>query len=155
PVVQSPQRIVRPSGWMRCTWPIWGFGALLTVLLFVGDRASPADRALIKIGGSDAACYFSVAHSLLFDGDFDFTNQYARLPSEDPEWLAPVPATGRPGSPFAIGFPLLEVPFLAAGHLVALALDGHSDGYSKPSIAAYYVGLIFFLCVGLSALLHL
>jgi hypothetical protein len=84
----------------------------------------------------------------LFDRDFDLTNQFARLPPDPSEWTAVRPETGKPGSPFAIGFSLLQVPFLAAGYAVS-ATFGDADTMATPVFLLYYIGLLFWACLGL------
>jgi hypothetical protein len=131
---------------------IAAFGAALFGLLLFADDHQPAGRRLLKLAGADPLSYYAVSHSLLFDHDFDLTNEYARL-RPDSNFAASlysiVPATGRPRSVFPIGFSLLELPFLAAGHLVAVASGDARDGYTRPEVAAFFGGVLVFLCLGL------
>ncbi len=128
---------------------IWAFGVLLLLVLLATQRISPGGRSPVKISGIDSVCYFATAHSLLFDGDFDLTNEFAILHPLKSPWTGTVQASGRPGSPFPIGMSILEMPFLAAGHVIARLRGGPQDGYSGTYIAAYFAGLIVFLIVGL------
>ena len=130
-------------------------GAVLFALLLFADGLQPAGRRLLKLSGADPISYYAVSHSLFFDHDLDLTNEYDRLRT-DPTFAAvlfsTVPETGRPRSVFPIGFSLLEIPFLAAGHLVAVAGGHAGDGYSQPEITAFFAGVLVFLCVGLAFL---
>src|SRR5258706_9126360 len=90
---------------------IWIAGAAATLGLCIATRHPLGGRTIIKISGLDSVCYFATAHSLLFDRDFDLTNQFARLPPDPSEWTAVRPETGKPGSPFAIGFSVMQIPF--------------------------------------------
>ena len=58
------------------------------------------------------------------------------------------PETGKPGSQFAIGFSLMQMPFLAVGY-VASVVFGDADTLSTPVVLLYYIGLIFWACLGL------
>ena len=117
--------MLRPRLWIA------GVGLLLAAILLVLDAKSPGNRRVIKIAGNDPVAYFGTAHSLLFDRDFDLSNEFAVL-KHNPTWLLdPQLATGLPGSPYAIGYSLLEIPFLAAGTLVDRLAGRPADGYSR------------------------
>ncbi len=126
----------------------WVLGLFLAVALIVGDRFAPAGRTIIKIEGLDAVCYYNTAHSILFDKDFDLTNQNLRFPPIPSRFIYTHPETGRPTSPFAIGYPLLQIPFLFAGHLLTSLAQGESDGYSYLCMAAWFLENIFYLSLG-------
>lgn len=130
----------------------WLLGALLAGLLLTADALRPAGRAVVKIGGVDAAAYFAVAHSLLMDRDLDLTNQYQAIAPEISPWLAVQPVTGRPGSPFPIGYSLLTLPFLALGHGLDLALGQAGDGRSGLALTCYHLANPVFLGLGLGFL---
>lgn len=128
---------------------------ILIVVFVVGDLIAPAGRRLARIAGVDPPCYFGVAHSLLFDHDFDLTNELKRIPPEDRMWTGVQPATGRPGSPYAVGYSLLAMPLLAAGTAVD-KLTGHpADGYSHFALLFYTEGNVLFVGAGLFALFTL
>jgi hypothetical protein len=134
---------------------IAAFGAALFALLLLADGLQPSGRRLLKLSGADPISYYAVSHSLLFDRDLDLTDEYDRLrpgPSFAAELFSAVPETGRPRSVFPIGFSLLEIPFLAAGHLVAVAAGDAGDGYSQAEITAFFAGVLAFLCLGLAFL---
>src|SRR6266511_3929399 len=82
-------------------------GQALTTVLIVANKFEPGGRRIIKIGGIDAVAYYGTAHSLLFDRDFDLTNQYAVLKPTPNRFMAVRPETGLPGSTWAIGYSLL------------------------------------------------
>jgi Dolichyl-phosphate-mannose-protein mannosyltransferase len=130
-------------------------GALLTFaglcllgLIFLSLLA-PGGRSPLKITGVDPAAYYGTAHSLLVDGDFDLRNQYEQLRPLRNIWNADVPATGKPGAPFPLGFSLLELPFLATGMAIEHLTQGKVTGYGQPSVIAWYVGIVVMLGVGL------
>ena len=120
----------------RVTALIWTAGAVLTLALCLAARTPLGGRTIVRISGVDSVCYFGTAHSLLFDRDFDLTNQFARLPPDPSEWTAVRPETGKPGSQFAIGFSLMQIPFLAVGY-VASVVFGDADTLSTPVVLLY------------------
>lgn len=130
----------------------WLLGALLAGLLLTADALRPGGRAVVKISGVDAVGYFAVAHSLLIDRDLDLTNQYQVITHEISPWLAVAPATGRPGSPFPIGYSLLALPFLAAGHALDVLMGGAADGRSGLALIFYHLANPVFLGLGLGFL---
>jgi hypothetical protein len=130
----------------------WLLGALLAGLLLTADALRPGGRGIVKISGVDAAAYFAVAHSLLMDRDLDLTNQYQAIAHQISPWLAVQPVTGRPGSPFPIGYSLLTLPFLALGHGLDLALGHAGDGRSGLALTCYHLANPVFLGLGLGFL---
>jgi hypothetical protein len=105
---------------------------LLCLLLFSATLFFPhSDGHLI---GSDGRSYYSTLRSLVFDGDFDFTNEY--------EWVGfepkPLTVTGLPENPFAIGMPLLWLPFFLAAHLLSLILNGLGLGAATNGLGPVY-----------------
>jgi hypothetical protein len=143
------------SGGPRTRLPYVVLG-VFTVLLIAGfvvaDRFAPAGRRLAKVGGIDPPAYFGVSHSLLFDHDFDLTNEFRRFPPDDNPWTRVRPETGRPGSAYAIGYSLLSMPFLAAGTLLDAVAGNPADGYSRFAILGYCLTNIILTCVGLMVL---
>ena len=133
------------------------FGALLSLLFFLIDGTAPAGRSLAKIEGVDPVAYYAMAHSLLFDRDFDLSNEYRhQSPGEEGrEVFATRPNTGLPGNPWPIGFPILQVPFLLAGYISDVIQHRPADGYSRTCVVAYYLGIIFWLCIGMLSLYEL
>src|SRR5262245_55126178 len=128
-------------------------GILLALALGLADRARPGGRPIVKITGLDAVSYFSVSHSLLFDHDVYLTNQYETLVAargHGSKWFARVPETGRPASPFPIGYSLLALPFLALGHAADLLSGGPADGYSGFALTGFFLANLFYLTLGLA-----
>ena len=120
--------------------------------------------ALVKprIAESDAIEYFSYLHSILFDGDLDFANEYTYFYLEDPEgrqgfkktFLDLETETGLKLNFGPIGSALLWSPFYIAAHagvLLAQALgaDVTADGLSLPYRWAVAVGSMLWGAVGL------
>ena len=140
---------------MRASFAL--FWALLTTAFFFIDAKAPGGRALAKIDGVDPVAYYAMTHSLAFDRDFDLSNEYRhQSPSgEGREVVARQSNTGLPGNPWPLGFPILQVPFLLAGHIVDVIQGGPSDGYSHNCIVGYYLGNIVWLCVGMLAVFEL
>jgi hypothetical protein len=106
--------------------------------------------------GSDGQLYYAYARSLFFDGDFDFTNEYALTPYSnflDPIAIAQT-ASGRPGNKYTIGFGLLALPFIALGHLATLLINATGlasfapDGYSLPYQFATALGQLSLALLG-------
>src|SRR5262245_21948746 len=66
----------------------------------------------------DGAGYVAYAHSLLWDGDVSFENEYQRFGTIDREsgidLGAVVPETGYRGNPFGMGSAVMWMPFIAA-----------------------------------------
>jgi len=127
-------------------------GTVLLGILLVLEVARPGGREIIKIKGMDPVCYFATAHSLLFDHDFDLTNEFAVMHPPDSPRLRRRPETGLQGSPYAIGTSLLEIPFLAAGTLADRVAGRRADGYGRGATTGYFVGLIAFVTIGLLCL---
>ena len=137
------ESVLRPRLW------IVGAGLLLAATLLFLDGRSPGNRRIIKIAGNDPVAYFGTAHSLLFDRDFDLSNEFSVI-KHNPTWLLdPQAGTGLPGSPYAIGYSLLEIPFLAAGTGVDWLAGRPADGYSRGALTAYFLGHIVFVVLGL------
>ncbi len=115
------------------------------------DALAPAGRRLAKIRGVDPVNYFGIAHSLLFDHDFDLTNEFARIPPDAREWTQVQPS-GLPGSPWGTGYSTLEIPFLAAGTVLDHIAGNQADGYGPFAILLYCFGSPVFVGLGLFAL---
>ncbi len=115
-----------------------------------------------RIAESDAIEYFSYLHSILFDGDLDFENEYTYFYLENPEgrqgfketFLDLETPTGLKLNFGPIGSALLWSPFYIAAHggvLVAQALgaDVTADGLSLPYRWAVAIGSMLWGAVGL------
>ncbi len=90
--------------------------------------------------GSDGAGYFAYLHSLFFDGDLNFANEYREMPFPHvPRNLDALyqPATGYYSNPFSIGPALLWIPLYSIAHLITLVGQAagwpwQPDGYDQP-----------------------
>ncbi len=140
-------RVTARKYWPQLLIIVFGFG--LASALFVLQRAPVGGRNIVKITGVDAVYYFATAHSLLFDRDFDLTNQFEFL---DPHMMFRTQvrsASGKPENPFAIGYPILSIPFLAAGTAVDALLGRPADGYSLSALFFYFLANITFVVLGM------
>jgi hypothetical protein len=131
------------------------FSVLLIAGFVVADRLAPAGRRLAKVAGIDPPAYFAVSHSVLFDHDFDLSNEFRRYPSDDNPWTKVRPETGRPGSAYAIGYSLLAMPFLGAGTLLDAVAGNPADGYSRFAVLGYCLTNLILTCLGLMVLFGL
>ena len=80
---------------VRKYWPqllIVIFGLGLAAALFALQRAPVGGRSIVKITGVDPVYYFATAHSLLFDRDYDLTNDFQSL---DPHQIVSDPGASR------------------------------------------------------------
>lgn len=120
--------------------------ALLALAAFLATIPVPrADGMLI---GSDGIGYYMYIRSFALDRDLDFANEAARLGAARYIDVYRTP-TGRISNQYAIGAPLLWLPFFLAAHLVALALRAiglpvAADGYGYGYQAAVCVGSIVY-----------
>lgn len=137
----------------NCRLIIAIFTALLGISYIALDRMAPAGRRLVKVGGVDTVLYFDTAHSILFDHDFNLNNEFARIRPDAPRKIMPV--SGLPSSCYAIGYSLLEVPFLALGTVVDAGTGRPDDGYSGYALYFYCLANIVFTGLGLLYLFKL
>ncbi|HEY0779695.1 MAG TPA: hypothetical protein VGD56_17130 [Gemmatirosa sp.] len=134
----------------------WTLIASVAVALVLGffalDAVRPGGRRLARVEGMDAVAYFGVAHSMLFDHDFDLSNELQRVRPVDNVWTRIQPATGRPGSPYAIGYSLLATPFLGIGTWIDGRAGRPADGYAASALTAYSLANVVFVGTGLLCL---
>src|SRR5215213_7795935 len=142
----TPRR--RDRGWL-----------LLLILFLLG-----LPLVTTRIYASDEIKCFAYLHSLSFDGDLDFTNDYQHWVTywerTDPEkaaqiatLLKPNAATGLPINEAPIGTALYWAPAFGVAHvgvLAARALGARvaTDGYSQPYISAVCYAAYLFGCAG-------
>ena len=134
--------------------------ALLALLaLFV----AMAPLVTHRIYASDEIQYFAFTHSLFFDGDLDFSNQYLHFYESDKVKFADIyrdlylkhePLTDLPLNVAPIGTGLLWMPAFGLAHLFALAASAlgsnvKADGYSGPYIFAICMTSYLFACIAL------
>jgi hypothetical protein len=136
-------------------------GVGLIALLLAANAARPGGRPIIHMACCfDAPSYFSTGHALLFRQSFDLSGEFQRLglPFEtwphsfEPDGQFVSPETGRPASVFAIGYSILEIPFLAAGTGMDALTHHPADGYGQFALTFYYIANIVFLTIGLVCL---
>ncbi len=128
-------------------------GGLFILSLLAFLALIPVPRIDGKLIGSDGLYYFAYAHTLVFDGDLDFTNEYAALnipPTSPRPTLA-----GWPANKYAIGPALLWMPWYLAAHLIALIANVinpqiAADGYSYIYQAAISIGSITYGAIGIA-----
>jgi hypothetical protein len=127
-------------------------GLLLASLILVTPR----------IAESDAVEYFSYLHSVFFDRDLDFTNEYTYFYHEDPDgrqafketFLDRETATGLKNNFGPIGTALLWSPFYLGAHVLVLAgralgAGFVADGYSLPYRWAVTLASAVYAAIGL------
>ncbi len=115
-----------------------------------------------RIAESDAVEYFSYLHSILFDGDVDFENEYRHFYDEDPEgragfketFLDRSTATGLKLNFGPMGSAVLWAPFYVATHVVlitaqAFGAEVQADGLSQPYRTAAAFGSALYGALGL------
>lgn len=136
--------------------PKWVFVALVTLNLVGLARTQRYYGHIYH--GSDAQFYYSLAHSLFFDLDVDVTNNLAATPypkpfdpSGDGSWnAAPRRADGGIPSKYPLGLSVVEVPFLAGGHLLRRLVE--AAGGDVPGVAGYSAIELWSVAVGLQVL---
>jgi len=150
----------QPGRWSTSPkWPmtiicLTGLG--LFALLLAMNSASLGGRKIIHISCCyDAPSYFSTGHALLFHHSFDLSSEFEAVGQPFEGWSSIVPATGRPASVFAIGYSLLEIPFLALGTGLDALTHHPADGYSTYALTAYYGANILFVTIALLCLYRL
>jgi len=137
-----------------------GFGLLALAVAVVLDAAAPGGRGFLVVtrANPDSVSYFSVARSLLVDHDFDLGDEFARLLTSPElstyaiENARPVPATGLPGSPYALGTSLVGIPFLAVGIAIDALTGSPADGYGAWAERAFAAANLVWLTLGLYCL---
>ena len=132
----------------------------LVLLCLVFAVSLPA--VTTRLYASDEVEYFAWLHSIAFDRDADFQNEYqhfydagvSRSTEFHETFLERTTESGRRINYTTPGSALLWAPFYAIGHGVALATGAPADGFSRPYIAsvAYGSACYAFLAVLLSAL---
>ncbi|MBI5093515.1 MAG: hypothetical protein HZB26_13870 [Candidatus Hydrogenedentes bacterium] len=107
-----------------------------------------------RIAGVDPVGYYAWIHSLAFDHDLQFENEYLMLnggvylgpPFPDPN--GPRTPTGHLSNPFSLGPGLLWTPFVFAAHVIAKLKGYPADGFSEPYIAAVFVANAVYGLIG-------
>ncbi|MBV9084655.1 MAG: hypothetical protein JOZ62_18420 [Acidobacteriaceae bacterium] len=125
------------------------FGLVLAIAVVGTGHVRVAGRTGTIISGIDPAYYFGVAHSLMFDHDFNLTNELAVLKPARADAGGFHGIHNQPGSPYAIGYSLLSIPFIGAGTIADGAAGHRADGYSTCVMYAYRLELVIFSVAGL------
>jgi hypothetical protein len=116
-----------------------------------------------RIYASDEIQYFAYTHSLFFDRDFDFGNEYMHFYQSNPKkfeaiytdlYLKTEDLTGLPINVAPIGTGLFWLPSYAVTHLFvtlanSLGANVPADGYSQPYITAICLTSYLLGCAGL------
>jgi hypothetical protein len=102
----------------------------------------------------DSLWYYAYAHSIIFDGDIDLTNQYERLGIDHFTGSQKISDTGLARFAFPVGAPLAWLPFIELGHLGAWVRNAHGirtvyDGFSDPYLHAVALGNLLIGWLGL------
>lgn len=124
------------------------FGICLIVgsVLLLNSSNSP-----VKVGGLDPIFYFANSHALLFRHTFDVRPELKVIPI--PPYNAIYPgykgANGMPGSPWAVGYSMLAVPFLGVGTLLDAALGSPPNGYGDLAMLWFLSANSVFTVIGL------
>jgi hypothetical protein len=144
------------------------------VLILIGLYLLTLPLMTHDIRAADEIEYFAYLHSIAFDQDLDFLNEYTYFLNRFPEKYACAPGSPPPpackkfketfidtSTPTGlrpnfgpIGTAVLWSPFYAVGHLVALGARATgsrvaADGYSKPYLWAITFGSAFYSLAGL------
>lgn len=139
----------------------WDYAPFLLVLVllayWVAFVVMGTFRPLTQeMAGVDPVGYYAWSHSLLFDHDLNFENEYRAFNSHgaiagdtlvDPDGERT--PTGLMQNAFSIGPGLLWMPFLLVGHVVAGAGGWETDGFSQPYISAVVYANMIYGWVGL------
>ena len=132
--------------------------AAYTVLLAVGVVCVLAfllirlPRANGSVLSADGPGYFSYLHSIIFDGDLDFRNEYAHWPDFSCAECTPL-ANGLMGNPYSVGPALLWAPFYLAAHALSLIVQSAGfqasvDGYGHVYESAISIASILYVSAG-------
>jgi len=131
----------------------WSQGRRLLTLLFLATLPLVTPR----LRASDEIEYFAYLHSLVFDRDLSFGNEYQHFYEQDPGSLGLFkktfldmrePATGRHINFGPIGSAVMWAPFYLLAHLGVRLFGGVADGYSLPYIAAVSYASALFALLG-------
>lgn len=102
------------------------------------------------VGGVDPVGYFAWAHSIAFDWDIDFANEYRafhRGPADDDSYLTIGGAEtelGRVGNVFAMGPGLCWIPFL----MMARLFTDDATGFGQTYFSAIFYANMFYSWIG-------
>lgn len=119
----------------------WLFALVHAALQFTHVETADTGPYLV---GLDQNCYFAYAHSLLFDGDLDFRNQYEFLAKSQPPSTAEVfqqllaANSARPVNQFNIGTGLAALPALGVVRVLLAGAAGAGVIHPVSPFASVY-----------------
>lgn len=112
-----------------------------------------------SIHGNDGVQNYAYLHSVLFDRDLDFTNEYDYYMSQAADWfnkeqIPRDPVTNLPINLYGVGSSLLWTPWVLAAHAMilvanALGVNIPADGFSAPYGIAVGYASCFYATLGL------
>lgn len=155
--VTSTRNVGGVRGWLYALRRDRGLLALLALFVLFLPLVTK------RIYASDEIQYFAYTHSLFFDQDLNFGDEYLHFYNSDKVKFADIyrdlynkhePATGLPINVAPIGTGLFWLPPYALAHagvLVARAAGAHvaADGYSQPYVTAICYASYIYGCIGL------
>ncbi len=136
-------------------WPqfvIAAWGCVLAAVLFTMFGQVSGGRRVVEIRGVDSVFYFSTCHAILFRQSYDLRSEFQALQPKEVEPCRWGCRDGLPSSPYAMGYSLLALPFLATGTLIDGMMGRPADGYSGAAMALYFLANIVFVTVGMAIL---
>ena len=106
-------------------------GALCIVAFFVLRVPRAPNQCVLN---TDGIGYFSYLRSVVFDGDINFSNEYAHFDPDYPFLALRSASTGLPGNLYSVGPALLWAPFYLAAHVASgvarmVGIPVDTDGY--------------------------
>jgi hypothetical protein len=122
--------------------PWWQIAFVAGVLAFCANIA--LERSHVAVWG-DGLTYYAYDQSLFLDGDLDFGNQYPILGVREQRRTA----SGMVWNPHPVGTAVLDAPFFAVGHAVAVLFHLRGDGFSIPEQVGFVLGSMFWGYLGL------
>jgi hypothetical protein len=128
-------------------WPIAILGLLFVACVLLFLLTIPLPRVDNLLIGSDGILYYHYVHSLVIDGDLDFTNEYLYFDGPDAV-PGPTPA-GLPPNRMSIGVGIVWLPFFLLAHASAWLFGLPADGYSYLYQAAVCLGSMVYGFIGL------
>jgi hypothetical protein len=138
----------------RAQLAMLAWGCVLVAALFAMSATTVSRSAVISIKGLDPPYYFGTAHALLFHHDFDLRSEFQvfkPIETGGAAWRSRN-RNGLPGSPYAIGYSLLSIPFLVAGTASDRIFGRSADGYSAAALFCYFLANVIFVVIGMVCL---
>jgi hypothetical protein len=130
----------------RTVWIFLLTVVLVSVWLMLGKMNGDRWRFAVYMDGRG---YYAQLPALLIYNDPScqfYSSQSAALP-DSPDFLNVV--EGRSVNKYFCGEAFLQLPFFAAGHLIAKTCGYTANGYSQPYFYCFAIGAIFYFLLGL------